>query len=459
MRSLFVIALVVSGISAQGGELLAGAAKRKITPDLKAGGSVWMAGFDNGRAATGVHDDLWVRCLALSAGGTPVAICGVDSIGLFREDVQKIRQGAKAKLKRDVDVIVAATHVHEAPDTMGLWGPKQGVSGIDEAYNQMVVDRAVEAVYDAVATLHPATAIPAAIKPAGVEAYFNDTRPPVVLDPEILSLGLNDLRGERIATLVNWANHPEALGSKNTLITADYPAALYTKLEELNGGQAVFINGAVGGMQSPLGARVIDPATKSPAPPDSFRMASLIGTFAAESAEQLLDEDSEVEVDRVQYFEKDVTIPVTNQGYLAGSAAGVFKGRKPMAANQTTTTSVGYLRISGGGKAVLEAAIIPGELYPELSVGGVVRDKNADFPNAPVEPAIKQAMTAPVKMLFGLAGDEIGYIIPKAEWDEKPPYTFGAKQRWYGEINSVGPEAAPLITKAFVELVQGAGAP
>ena len=69
---------------------------------------------------------------------------------------------------------------------------------------------------------------------------------------------------------------------------------------------------------------------------------------------------------------------------------------------------------------------MPGELYPELSVGGVERYAGADFPDAPVEPAVKQQMTAPFRMLFGLADDEVGYIIPKAEWDEKPPFLQNA---------------------------------
>ena len=56
-----------------------------------------------------------------------------------------------------------------------------------------------------------------------------------------------------------------------------------------------------------------------------------------------------------------------------------------------------------------------------------------------------------------LANDEIGYIIPKAQWDEKPPYTFAAKKRWYGEVNAVGPDAAPLILDAFARLVAAAG--
>ena len=45
--------------------LQAGAAKATVTPDVKAT-KVYMAGFDNNRVATGVHDDLYVRCLALA---------------------------------------------------------------------------------------------------------------------------------------------------------------------------------------------------------------------------------------------------------------------------------------------------------------------------------------------------------------------------------------------------------
>ena len=78
----------------------------------------------------------------------------------------------------------------------------------------------------------------------------------------------------------------------------------------------------------------------------------------------------------------------------------------------------------------------------------------ADFPNATVEPAIKPQMTAPFRMLFGLANDEIGYIIPKSEWDEKAPWLQNAPKRWYGEVNSIGPEAAPMIAAAFAALLR-----
>ena len=53
--------------------------------------------------------------------------------------------------------------------------------------------------------------------------------------------------------------------------------------------------------------------------------------------------------------------------------------------------------------------------------------------------------------------DETGYIIPKSEWDRKPPYLYGAKRGGYGEINSVGPDAAGKIHAALSGLCRTAG--
>ena len=117
-------------------------------------------------------------------------------------------------------------------------------------------------------------------------------------------------------------------------------------------------------------------------------------------------------------------------------------------------TVLGLIRMKKGNRPVLEMALVPGELYPELSVGGIVRYPGADFPEAAEEPAIKKAMPAPFRMLVGLANDEIGYILPKAEWDERAPWLQNAAKRWYGEVNSVGPEAAPVVVGGLVEMIR-----
>ena len=54
-------------------------------------------------------------------------------------------------------------------------------------------------------------------------------------------------------------------------------------------------------------------------------------------------------------------------------------------------------------------------------------------------------MTGKLNLVVGLANDEIGYILPKTQWDAKAPYTYGRDKAPYGEINAGGPEVGPLI--------------
>ena len=441
---LMAIALLASSLPAFG-QIRAGAASRTVTPDL-AKGPAYMAGFDNNRRATAIHDDLYARCLALQPAAKPLVICGVDSIGLFWDDVGRIREAVRSKLGRDADVIVAALHDHQAPDTMGLWGPNAATSGINEDYNSFVIERTAEAALEAIANLRPATIALAKTHPPELDTFIHDNRPPEVHDAELTLLAATGTDGKPIATLINWANHPETLGSRNTKITADYPAAIYKRLEKRRGGVAVFVNGAVGGMQSPLGAKIAG------IPDNSFEKAEHIGRRVADIGADALDHAQPVKISSYEFRERVVRIPIANKGFEQAAQANIYHGRKPAVDGQTSAP-VGLIRLLDGAKPILEIALVPGELYPELSVGGIERYSGADFPDAREEPAIKHLMTAPYRMLFGLANDEIGYIIPKPEWDNQAPWLNGAPKRWYGEVNSVGPEAAPIIAATLKELL------
>lgn len=432
----------------------AGAALERITPVLNPAKPVYMAGFANGRRATGVMDHLYSRCLALSAGAAPVVICAVDSIGLFFDDVQRIRQEVERRSKKPVSVLVAATHSHQTPDTMGLWGPKEGVSGLDEDYNSFVIQRTAGAAVSALRNMQPARLHLSRTYPPELDSYIHDDRPPVQHDAELLVMRLSRRNGRTIATLINWANHPEALGSKNTLLTPDFPAALARDTESRLGGITIFVNGALGGMQTPLGAKVRDPRYGELAPPESKRFMDAMG---GQLAEIVLDATENVKpspVKSIAYRETVVNIPVANEGFRLASKAKLYGDRKAFHPDGTTSTPVGLLRIAGKNGPLLEAVTIPGELYPELSIGGTVRYPEADFPGAPIETPLKKMMTAPYRMIFGITNDEIGYILPKAEWDEKPPYLNGASEPWYGEVNSVGPEAALVIAEAVAKLLR-----
>ena len=97
---------------------------------------------------------------------------------------------------------------------------------------------------------------------------------------------------------------------------------------------------------------------------------------------------------------------------------------------------------------------IPGELYPEIAEGGVEAPAGADFGIQPVEvPPLRKEMKGKVNMIFNLANDEIGYIIPKSQWDAKAPFAYGRDSDQYGEENSGGPDVAPALHKASMEVL------
>src|SRR4030066_80613 len=78
--------------------LKAGAAKRIITPR----GNLFLAGYGpvflpwGHRKSTGVHDDIYARCLALSDDQTTLAFVALDFISFDHREMGAIRARAPA---------------------------------------------------------------------------------------------------------------------------------------------------------------------------------------------------------------------------------------------------------------------------------------------------------------------------------------------------------------------------
>ena len=93
------------------GELRVGAGALTITPAVTPDGPpVWLAGFDIGRQATGVHDDQWTRAIVWEQGATSIGLVVVDAVGLFLPEAQRIRVAARAAGLTLDHIIVATTH-------------------------------------------------------------------------------------------------------------------------------------------------------------------------------------------------------------------------------------------------------------------------------------------------------------------------------------------------------------
>ena len=330
--SVSLLFILAGAISAAGGDLRAGAAKAVITPGVHAA-RVYMAGYGQNRVASGVHDDLYTRCLALGVGDQTLVVCAADLIGLFYDDVLKIRERVNARAPEVTHLIVASTHDHEGPDTLGLWGPEPLQSGIDEKYMAWLRERIVQTAVEAARSMQPARLTLGRDDHPLLALLQSDSRPPYVKDPYLFVMRLASASGgQPIANLINWSDHPETLGGKNTEITADYPHWLCQYVEAHLGGTAIFLNGSIGGLLSTNGSSVAlqDPDTGNVAADNTWRKAELFGITLGQLAERAVKGGEEVSVDSIAFRGTTIFSPMRNDHFRVACAAGVFGGRKPL---------------------------------------------------------------------------------------------------------------------------------
>ncbi|HEY6307630.1 MAG TPA: hypothetical protein VI488_14350 [Candidatus Angelobacter sp.] len=461
------------------GQLRAGAAKNDITPDVSAH-KVYLAGFGHNRIASAVHDSLYVRCLALATGHTTLVLCAADLIGLFYEDVQAVRRKFLTRAPADALLIVACTHVHEGPDTLGLWGPTPAESGVDPVYLDWVETRIADTALEAIRSLQPARMQLARDDHPLLSQLQSVDRPPYVKDPHLFAMRIVRASDNgTIATLVNWSDHPEILNRKNTVITADYPGSICKFLEQRYGGTALFFNRAVGKV-SALGSQValLDPETGRVAEDGAWRKPELLGTLIGQLAEAALAHAETVSPDALLARSSAFFLPLANDRFRIAEPAGVFAGRRPLftegkldssqserefdgqtvryAAGRDLQSEVDYVELTKGPRLLAEFVTIPGEIFPELVNGGITRYPGADYPDAAMETPLRSVLHSKNQFIIGLGNDEIGYIIPKSEWDERPPWLNNSPQAFYGEINSAGPDSAASIWRALADLVAAA---
>ncbi|MFL5342014.1 MAG: hypothetical protein ACJ8F7_17850 [Gemmataceae bacterium] len=458
-RSLLVIVatLTLTTTAAADAPLEAGFGAVDITPAL-GHKLVYIAGFGNGRVAVGVADPLFARAVVLRQK-KKIAIVSLDVVGFFFANVERVRQ----QLPGFDYVLVCSTHNHEGPDTLGLWGKTRFVSGVDPAYMKLLEERAAKAVKAAETDLRPVTAV---IGSAAAPELLHDGREPIIKHDELVALRFTDATTNKPAgVIVQWNCHPETLGDKNTKISADYIGYTVKEVATKQRCPVVYLTGTVGGLMTSLHVSVKD-ASGQELPENTYEKTERYGQLLADVANRALDRAKPVKLTPFDVRRAEVYLPVDNKGYLLGRQIGVLQREAYVWVEGGTPTEVAKIEDTGKKRfcmksevgrlrlGQLDIAAIPGEIYPELVLDEVPdpAPDGADFPDAPVEPAIYKQLAGPYRMMVGLANDEIGYIIPKRQWDEKPPYTYGRKSAPYGEINSLGPDTAPLLCEAFRKL-------
>lgn len=384
-----------------------GYAQQTITPSLDK--PVYLAGFGNDRRAETIHDDLYARALAIQTEQTTLVLVALDLIGFFRPDVYEVIE----KVNRpDVQIIIASTHTHHGPDTMGLWGPDQKTRGVDEVWMSATKQKIVDVIHASLSDLKPASVKWASVHVPGL---VKNARNPEILDDELTLLQFTTPDGRPLTTLFNFPCHPEVLWEHNPNITSDYVHTLREETEKQTGAPCIFFSGALGGMMTP---DVKD---------HSFEEAEAMGRKLAEEGIASL---SKVESQKslISIEKRIVKAKLTNILYKLAFGRKLLPDVRDKSGH--ITTEVNLIKIGG-----LWLATVPGELLPKLGLQLKAWMKEAG---------------AQVTGVIGLANDELGYILPVEDF--KYPWNPFKPGKHYEETNSIGKDITPKVMEAIKEM-------
>ncbi len=450
---------------------------------------IYLAGFENDRLATGMHDDLWARALVLDYGKTRIAIVSLDLIGYTQDGGYFGLEHAKNLIDPALgiqEVLLTSTHNHEGPDTIGLWGANQQSDGKFPRYLQFVDQQIANAV-----TLAAKSAVAVRLKLGSTNPKLSpvlaglqtrtDGRPPNFFDEEMRVMQFvrlsRDAKTKVVATLLNWNTHPESMEDENTLLTSDFPGTTRDELEKKYGGVAIYISGDLGAVEivgdNQTGTRTTFDGKNFPMDPKKksanfmFPRTEAIGRDVAKAAVDAIEHAEWSAVSGIDLKQVELRLPMDNPGYIALMEGGVLAvpAAWKTARGIQVVTRIYSLRFGDA-----QVITTPGELFPEVFYGISENRRQdcaaADTGRAP-EPALRPLMTAKYKFIFGLSPDELGYLVPGYDF-HSPAFsaTEGFKQAedacaasgvpaHYHETNSASSRLATEYVCKAAELLTG----
>ena len=444
-----------------------------------------------------ILDDMKVRVIALNDGshrGTAV-FATVDSIGMSNGDIRIVRGMLKdfAKEMGINSINIFATHTHSGIETQGLWteiyrkwpmnigsamsGMWETEQGTDPEFMNYLYGKVTEAIKEAVGSMTEGE-MTYAEKDIG-EKYFNNKNRPSAssLDTRLRRFTFTPYsKGEQPTIIVNMSAHPDVVGLptssdpvKGHGVSGDY---IYYMGEVITnaGYNFMFFNGAIAGIYigrvavkadkrvdiaanygKELGKMVLG-LTKSEKniKADPYLMSL---EFTAEQAEEWYTPwykgwvpAKEVKVAPILNIKiEKVEIPVTNPVIRAAGKLGVVNYLiKKSGKDYYITTEIGYMEMGED----IKIAFVPGEVCTDLIYGGSSLTAEGSFSGKAYEGKTLCDIYGKDLIVFGLANDAIGYIIP--ENDYAMALAFGH----YHETLSIGQKTGTIILEAFSKLMK-----
>jgi len=444
--------------------------QRSILPDDWQSKDYYLAGymFQNWPAnvVEEVIDDMLVRTVVLDDGRNKASFTILDTIGISGADVQAIREdlAAFAKENNIVSINVAGTHSHSGIDTIGLWAPLQSVlpravlhnllpwifpapQSVDKAFMEKLRGAVAESVKAACgnqvsgALWHTST---------DVSELLGDKRAPRLPLPNLERLRFHPANGGPDTYLLNLSVHPNTAGLKTDNstgreLTADFPYYM-AEVIEAAGANCFFINGAIAGVdmnRGPTAAERPDPQATHHRYEESIGYGRYLGKLA-------LGMQGETKVEPILNIAHARAECLVEHPLILGLARSGLMPHTVLRDGRQfkTVTEIGYLELG----RTFRAAIFPGELLPEMVIGGGAMTKEFSWDGTDFAYPSMREMVGGDITLFGLCNDMLGYILP--DNDYAMVFVISERQNSNQELITFGRSIGSTLMGAFEALVK-----
>ncbi len=405
--------LAESTISKDVGALKAGWAAVEITPPV--GTPLSGYGDRQGRPSTGIHDELYVRALALSDGKDTVVIVGSDML-IVPDNIANIARAdaaAETSLTPN-DILFNASHTHCGP---GAWAPGFAGKAFSGEYNEAIMTELGhqfgEAIVEAYQAMEPAEVAHGTLD---VPEFIRNRVREASTDNQLKYLRVKQDDGDE-CYLSSYSAHPTVLGGGTMEFSADYPGFLYRHIEKETGKFAMYLGGAVGSM----GPKVSGP--------DGFTRAETMGEALAQ---KVLDASKDAT------FTKSVEIASVGFPFKTPSLQFCPMGRSwrvsPFLVPMLGIDNIAWVQGVRVGDMFFYGT--PCDMSGEIAVDMKrwAKDKSVDL------------------WVLSFCGDYIGYVSPQRYYETADPNGDESYEMYF--MSWFGPNQEPFFTGVMQHMVE-----
>ena len=404
-----LLILLLSFTNFPAGGLKVGISSRNITPNplLPISGGVGIPKHANIK-----WGELSARALVIVNDENKIAIVSIDNLGVPKIIGDRIRS-LVSSIKPE-NILIGASHTHSAPDIYGFTDEK-GNTGADLNYIDQMIELTAEAINEAADNV-VSVYMKAAVSEAKGKIAYNEYAPELY-DPRCGVIQFTSANSNSvIATLVNYAIHPEIVGNDQGVCSPDLIGPLYERIEEKAGGTAIFMNSAIGGMVT-ADNRIGNGDEKN-----DWKECIRIGYLLADESLRIISDAGLQKEPKVNISSKEFEIPVESK-LMKEILKHTILDYKLSNIN-TVRTRMNLLNIG-----TAQIITIPGEAMPNLGF------------------YIKRKMKTNHPFLFGLTNDAYGYILSKEDFNSFKTYNYITR-------TSLGEKTGEIIVDQALELIK-----